>query len=131
MAMIEKSVERCTIELDPAEGTAVFKLHCYHGARRGAGADRRTRRDKRARTVLNVDPRRHPFSPTDPSCAGIVKTHRLYYEECELLQVGRRLPRAASPACASVCLPHPRTPRPRPFTRATTAPTCSLGRRTS
>jgi hypothetical protein len=31
MAMIEKSVERCTMELNPTEGTAVFKLHCYHG----------------------------------------------------------------------------------------------------
>lgn len=31
MSMIEKSVDKCTITLDPVNAAATFKLHCKHG----------------------------------------------------------------------------------------------------
>jgi hypothetical protein len=64
---INQSVERCFITLLEDEARLVIKLQCRHGA-------------------LNAMATGLPLHHQEPSL-GIIKTHQLYFEDCETLSV--------------------------------------------
>lgn len=86
VATLEKTVEKCHIELDEAKDSLTFTLHCKHGNRASAvfGLDMfctNCRAVTSSHFILQC-----VVLDADVFSAGLMKTHNLSYQDSESLQ---------------------------------------------